>query len=47
MFWLLDKIVSTYHITLKDIYAHGEIAHKNKSEGSAALKAYALSKQGK
>ena len=47
IFWLLDEIVSTYQISLKDIYAHGEIAHKNKSEGAAALKAYSLHTQGK
>jgi N-acetyl-anhydromuramyl-L-alanine amidase AmpD len=47
IFWLLDEIVSTYQVSLKDIYAHGEIAHKEESEGAAALKAYAVHKQGK
>ncbi len=47
LFWLLDKIISTYRISVKDIYAHGKIAHKdkNKSEGAASLKAYAIYKQ--
>ena len=48
LFWLLDEIISTYSISLKDIYAHGEIAHKDrkKSEGAASLKAYAIYKVG-
>lgn len=48
LFWLLDRIISTYRISLKDIYAHGKIAHKdkNKSEGAASLKAYAVYKGG-
>ncbi len=47
LFWLLDELVSTYSFTMKDIYAHGEIAHKDrkKSEGASALKAYVLHKE--
>jgi N-acetyl-anhydromuramyl-L-alanine amidase AmpD len=46
MSWLLDELISTYNITIKDIFSHGKIAHKdkNKSEGTAALKAYRVSK---
>jgi N-acetyl-anhydromuramyl-L-alanine amidase AmpD len=42
LFWLLDKLISTFNVSIKDIYAHGEIAHKDrkKSEGASALKAY-------
>ena len=48
LFWLIDEIISTYSISLKDIYAHGKIAHKDrkKSEGAASLKAYAIYKAG-
>lgn len=48
LFWLLDKIIAIYRISIKDIYAHGKIAHKdkNKSEGAASLKAYAVYKRG-
>lgn len=44
--WLLDELISTYNITIKDIFSHGKIAHKdkNKSEGTSALKAYRVSK---
>jgi N-acetyl-anhydromuramyl-L-alanine amidase AmpD len=44
LFWLLDEILSTYRISIKDIYAHGKIAHKDrrKSEGAESLKAYTL-----
>jgi len=44
--WLLDELISTYNITIKDIFSHGKIAHKdkNKSEGASALKAYRVSK---
>jgi N-acetyl-anhydromuramyl-L-alanine amidase AmpD len=46
MSWLLDELISTYNMTIKDIFSHGKIAHKdkNKSEGTAALKAYRVSK---
>ena len=46
--WLLDELVTTYSLSVKDIYAHGKIAHKdkNKSEGAASLKAYTLKKAG-
>ncbi len=46
LFWLLDEIISTYSISLKNIYAHGKIAHKDrkKSEGAASLKAYSIYK---
>jgi len=46
MSWLLDELISTYNITIKDIFSHGKIAHKdkNKSEGTTALKAYSVSK---
>ncbi|MGD9006545.1 MAG: hypothetical protein PVG41_01425 [Desulfobacteraceae bacterium] len=42
LFWLLDELISTYNVSIKDIYAHGKIAHKDrkKSEGASALKAY-------
>jgi N-acetyl-anhydromuramyl-L-alanine amidase AmpD len=43
--WLLDELVATYGFSLKDIYAHGKIAHKNKSEGVLLLKAYTIHKQ--
>ena len=48
LFWLLDEVIATYSLTVKNVYAHGQIAHKdkNKSEGTASLKAYALYKQG-
>lgn len=48
LYWLLDELVSTYSLSVKDIYAHGKIAHKdkNKSEGASALKAYTLKKAG-
>jgi N-acetyl-anhydromuramyl-L-alanine amidase AmpD len=48
LFWLLDEILSIYSISMKDIYAHGRIAHKDrkKSEGAASLKAYAIYKTG-
>lgn len=44
--WLLDELISTNNITIKDIFSHGKIAHKdkNKSEGTSALKAYRVSK---
>lgn len=47
LFWLLDKLVSHYRLTIQDIYAHGKIAHKdkNKSEGAASLKAYSVYKK--
>ncbi|MFK5913630.1 MAG: peptidoglycan recognition family protein [Woeseiaceae bacterium] len=46
--WLLGELVATYSLSVKDIYAHGQIAHKdkNKSEGAASLKAYSLKKAG-
>ncbi|MBV1872593.1 MAG: N-acetylmuramoyl-L-alanine amidase [Gammaproteobacteria bacterium] len=46
LFWLLDEIILTYGLTLKDIFSHGKIAHKDKkkSEGASALKAYRISK---
>ncbi len=49
LFWLLDEIISIHSLSIKDIYAHGEIAHKDrkKTEGAAALKAYAIHKQEK
>lgn len=42
LFWLLDELISTYNVSIKDIYAHGEIAHKDrkKSEGASAFKGY-------
>jgi hypothetical protein len=42
LFWLLDELISKYGFTIKDIYAHGKIAHKDpkKSEGAASLKEY-------
>ena len=48
LFWLIDELISTYKFSLNDIYAHGEIAHKDikKSEGAASLKAYYIYKQG-
>ena len=48
LYWLLDELVSTYSLSIKDIYAHGQIAHKdkNKSEGASSLKAYSLKKAG-
>jgi len=46
LFWLLDEIISTYGLSIKKIYAHGKIAHKKKSEGSASLKAYFIHKAG-
>ena len=48
LYWLLDELVATYSLSVKDIYAHGKIAHKdkNKSEGASALKAYTLKKAG-
>lgn len=44
--WLLDELISTNNLTIKDIFSHGKIAHKdkNKSEGTSALKAYRVSK---
>lgn len=42
LFWLLDELISYYQLTLKDIYAHGKIAHKEVSEGASALKAYTV-----
>ena len=41
LFWLIDELVKKYSMSLKDIYAHGRIAHKDqkKSEGVSALKA--------
>ena len=44
LYWLLDKLIRHYSLTIKDLYAHGKIAHKdkNKSEGTSALKAYSL-----
>lgn len=46
LFWLLDELVSLYGLTIKDLYAHGKIAHKDpkKSEGASALKAYTIYK---
>lgn len=46
LFWLVDELISLYGISIKDIYTHGKIAHKdkNKSEGASALKAYAIQK---
>lgn len=48
LFWLLDELISTYSFSVNDIYAHGEIAHKDikKSEGASSLKAYFIHKQG-
>ncbi|MFK5891777.1 MAG: peptidoglycan recognition family protein [Pseudomonadota bacterium] len=48
LFWLLDELVTTYSLSIKDIYAHGKIAHKdkNKSEGASSLKVYTLKKAG-
>lgn len=48
LYWLLDELVTTYSLSVKDIYAHGKIAHKdkNKSEGESSLKAYTLKKAG-
>lgn len=48
LFWLLDQIIATFRISIKDIYAHGKIAHKdrNRSEGAVSLKAYTINKQG-
>lgn len=48
LFWLLEEILSTYPLSVKDIYAHGRIAHKDrkKSEGAASLKAYTIYKAG-
>lgn len=48
LYWLLDELVTTYSLSVKDIYAHGKIAHKdkNKSEGVSSLKAYTLKKVG-
>lgn len=48
LYWLLDELVSIYSLSVKDIYAHGKIAHKdkNKSEGSSVLKAYTFKKAG-
>jgi hypothetical protein len=42
LFWLLDELISQYGFTVKDIYAHGIIAHKDrkKSEGAASLREY-------
>lgn len=42
--WLLDRLVYAFSITISDIYAHGEIAHKdpNKSEGRSAMRFYLL-----
>lgn len=42
LFWLVDELITTYNVSIKDIYAHGEIAHKDrkKSEGASALKSY-------
>jgi len=49
LFWLVDEITKKYSMSLKDIYAHGKIAHKdkNKSEGVTSLKAYSLHLAGK
>ena len=49
LFWLIDAITKNYSLSLKDIYAHGKIAHKDqkKSEGVASLKAYSLHLSGK
>lgn len=46
LFWLVDELISLYELSIKDIYAHGKIAHKdkNKSEGASALKAYSIQK---
>lgn len=47
LYWLIDELVSTYGVTIEDLYAHGKIAHKDKkkSEGASALKAYVLQKK--
>ena len=44
LFWLVDELVSTYGLSIKDLYAHGQIAHKDtkKSEGTSSLNAYAI-----
>ncbi len=44
LFWLLDELILTYSFSIKDIFAHGKIAHKdkNKSEGASSLKAYCV-----
>lgn len=49
LFWLVDELLSTFSLTLNDIYAHGKIAHKDKlkSEGASALKAYAIHRKAK
>ncbi len=46
LFWLVDELISLYGLSIKDLYAHGKIAHKDpkKSEGASALKAYAIKK---
>ncbi len=48
LFWLLNEIIAIYGVTMKDIYAHGQIAHKDrkKTEGLASLKAYTIHRGG-
>lgn len=47
LFWLVDELISLYGLSIKDLYAHGQIAHKDekKSEGTSALKAYAIHRE--
>ena len=47
LFWLIDELITTYSFSVSDIYAHGEIAHKDikKSKGASSHKAYLIYKQ--
>lgn len=42
LFWLIDELLSTFHFSMHDIYAHGNIARKEPSEGVASLDAYTI-----
>lgn len=46
VFWLLDKLIASYQLKISDVYAHGQIAHKDpkKSEGAATLKAFQVAR---
>lgn len=43
--WLLDELSTSYSLTLNDIYAHGDIAHKEPSEGKTILQQYTKAKK--
>lgn len=46
LFWLVDELIRSYSLSLTDIYAHGDIAHKEPSEGKASLDAYLVERAG-